>query len=86
MAVAVQRWRRIEPILDGALDLSPDQRPAYIERMCAGDSELRMEVEALVRSCERATRFLRGSAQSFARPLMHTGQRTGCGSLFRGAS
>ena len=70
MAVAVQLWRRIEPILDGALDLSPDQRAAYVARVCAGDPELRAEVEALIRSCELAEDFLRGSAQSFARPML----------------
>ena len=86
MPLAVQRWRRIEPILDGALELRPDQRAAYIARMCAGDPELRAEVEALVTSCERAKDFLRGSAQRFARPMLASGRDAGCGPLFRGAS
>jgi hypothetical protein len=70
MVVAVQLWGRIEPILDGALDLSPDQRAAYVARTCAGEPELRAEVEALIRSCELAEGFLRGSAQSFAWPML----------------
>ena len=72
MPMPVQRWRRIEPILDGALDLSPDQQAAYLDRMCTGDSELRAEVEALLRSCERAENFLRSSAQTFVRPMLTT--------------
>ena len=86
MATAVQRWRRIEPILDGALDLSPAQRAAYLGRVCAHDAELRAEVEALIRSCERAKEFLRVSAQSFARPMLASGRSAGCGPLFPGAS
>ena len=70
MATAVQRWRRIEPILDGALELSPDQRGAYLRRMCPDDPDLLAEVAALVRSCELAEEFLRGSAERFAWPLL----------------
>lgn len=70
MPIPVQRWRLIEPILDGALDLSPDQRGAYLARTCTGDTELRAEVEALLHSCDQATNFLRTSAQNFARPML----------------
>ena len=46
MPISVQRWRRIERILDGALDLDPDQRAAYLTRTCTGDPGLREDVEA----------------------------------------
>ena len=29
------RWGSLEPILDGALDLLPAERDAYLDRMCA---------------------------------------------------
>jgi hypothetical protein len=28
------RWKNLEPILDGALDLAPAERDAYLDRMC----------------------------------------------------
>ena len=70
MAIALERWRRIDPILDGALDLNPDQRAAYLARTCSGDAELRAEVAALLRSCDQAKDFLRSTAQTFARPML----------------
>ena len=84
--MAVQRWRRIEPILDGALDQSLDRRAAFVARMCADDPELLAEVQELLRSCELAKGFLRGSAQRFAGPLLASGRISGCGPLFQGTS
>ncbi len=39
-------WERVKAVLQAALDLSADQRPEYLDRACAGDPELRREVEA----------------------------------------
>ena len=70
MPLSAQRWRRIERILDGALDLDPDQRPAYLIRTCTGDPGLREDVEAVLRSCDRAGGFLEMPAHAFAEPLL----------------
>jgi hypothetical protein len=95
MPISVQRWRRIEQILDGALDLDPDQRPVYLTRTCTGDPGLREDVEAVLRSCDRAGGFLEMSAHAFAEPLLakirvpaaaRTADRGGCGPLSGGAS
>jgi serine/threonine protein kinase len=48
------RWREIEPVLDGALDLPPDERPAFLERACAGREDLRARVEELLRAGARS--------------------------------
>ena len=45
-----ERWRRLEEIFHGATGLDPAERPAYLDDACAGDAELRQEVEALISS------------------------------------
>ncbi|MEJ7812315.1 MAG: serine/threonine-protein kinase [Gemmatimonadaceae bacterium] len=57
-----ERWRAVEHVLDGALDLAPDARPAFVARACGGDAELRREVERLLSACERVEE--RGEAEN----------------------
>lgn len=47
---------RIMEILADALELLPSQRPAFLDRACGGDSELRAEVERLL-AADKATAF-----------------------------
>ena len=49
-----ERWKQVEEIFQTALDLAPNERPQYIERVCAGDAELRHEVEAMLAQHRRA--------------------------------
>jgi eukaryotic-like serine/threonine-protein kinase len=49
-----ERWTQVREILDEAIALPPDQRAAYLDRVCSHDAELRMEVESLLQSHERA--------------------------------
>ncbi|MGB7924210.1 MAG: protein kinase [Pyrinomonadaceae bacterium] len=53
-----ERWRQIEEIFQTALDLTPGERARYIMVACAGDAELRREVEALLTQYESAGDFL----------------------------
>ncbi len=41
-------WLRIEELFLGALDLEPGKRDAYLEAACAGDRELKREVEQML--------------------------------------
>jgi tetratricopeptide (TPR) repeat protein len=41
-------WRRLEPTLDRALELSPLERPRFLEEACGGDPSLRADLEALL--------------------------------------
>ena len=59
-----ERWRRVEPIFDQALDLAGEARRAYLDTAC-GDPELRAEVEALLAADRDSGEFLQGSAESF---------------------
>lgn len=43
-----ERWARIEDLFQRAADLAPDQRPAFLASVCAGDEDLRREVESLL--------------------------------------
>lgn len=41
-------WRRARALFDGALDLAPEVRSAYLQQVCAGDLELQNCVERLL--------------------------------------
>jgi eukaryotic-like serine/threonine-protein kinase len=49
-----ERWQQVRKILDAVIALSPAERPAYIQKACVNDSELRSEVESLLSSHEEA--------------------------------
>ena len=43
-----ERWSVLEPLIDAALDLAPDRRAAFYDRVAANDPELRAELKRLV--------------------------------------
>src|SRR5512140_349112 len=55
---------REEALFHGALALPADQRSAYVQQACGGDSELRRRIDLLLQSNDRAAEFLQpaGSA------------------------
>lgn len=64
------RWRHIESILDLALDLSPAERSALLDESCAGDPDLRAEVEAVLEADEQAGTFLATPAGEYFPDLL----------------
>ena len=42
------RWAEVKSILAGVLDALPAERPAVLDRLCGGDTELRRSVESLL--------------------------------------
>jgi eukaryotic-like serine/threonine-protein kinase len=42
------RWEQINRLWDAALEVPEEERPAFLERNCQGDAELRREVESLL--------------------------------------
>jgi serine/threonine protein kinase/predicted ATPase/class 3 adenylate cyclase len=42
------RWKKIDQLLDLLLELEPGKRPAFLDAVCANDSELRRELESLL--------------------------------------
>jgi TolB-like protein/Flp pilus assembly protein TadD/tRNA A-37 threonylcarbamoyl transferase component Bud32 len=53
-----ERWRAIEEIFQKALDLAPEERARFVDETCAGDAELRRDVEVLLTQHEEAGDFL----------------------------
>ncbi|MGH9836551.1 MAG: protein kinase domain-containing protein, partial [Blastocatellia bacterium] len=53
-----ERWQQIERLYHDALKLAPEHRLAFLDRACAGDDELRREVESLLASHDEAGTFI----------------------------
>jgi eukaryotic-like serine/threonine-protein kinase len=45
-----ERWQAVKEVLCAALELEPEQRPAYLDSACGTDPFLRREVESLLNS------------------------------------
>jgi serine/threonine protein kinase len=58
-----ERWQQVREVLAQALELKPEDRPAFMDRACSSDRGLRKEVELLLSSSEEArSSFLQSSA------------------------
>jgi len=68
-----ERWQLIDRLYHAALDHAPEERPRFLARMCAEDSDLLRELESLLASNASAVGFLDESALETearaARPL-----------------
>lgn len=51
-------WHRVEEVFLSAVEHSAENRAAFLETACAGDTPLRADVEALLRSYEEAGDFM----------------------------
>jgi serine/threonine protein kinase len=56
--MAQKRWHRIEDIVLRALEVSDQERGAFVESACAGDEGLRREVESLLAEASASDAFL----------------------------
>jgi serine/threonine-protein kinase len=65
-----ERWRRVSAVLDGAFELSAEERPRYLEDACGGDAALRREVEDLLAAEQAAGSFLAAPAAERAASLL----------------
>ena len=52
--MAPERWERVKNLLEAFLALDPGERAAFLDRECAGDDEVRREVESLGAAYEAA--------------------------------
>lgn len=43
-----ERWQQVKSLFEQALECAPEERAAWLENRCAGDEELRHEVESLL--------------------------------------
>src|SRR5215471_12117098 len=60
-----QRWSQVETLYHAALERELRAREAFLAQACAGDEELRREVEELLRYDGAAESFIQGNALAF---------------------
>ncbi|HEY2294503.1 MAG TPA: serine/threonine-protein kinase, partial [Thermoanaerobaculia bacterium] len=65
-----ERWRRIEALLDEMFERPAGERRAFLDEACAGNPELRAQMEALLTADEEAEGFLATPAHQAAAELL----------------
>ena len=65
-----ERWQQIEKICQSALELEESRRRAFLDEACAGDEELRREVESLLKFESRGDQFIEQPAMEVAAKMM----------------
>src|SRR5579862_2063368 len=75
MAYSSDRWRQIEALFYEALRSAPEGRSKFLDEKCAGDSELRRQVEALLASNGKPEDRLRQFAQEAAHRMLADDRR-----------
>src|ERR1700758_99979 len=58
MGIMASQEQTVEQLFSTALDLPPEDRPAFLDRVCAASPELRLRVEELLLADEQAGSFL----------------------------
>ncbi len=53
-----ERWEQIGEVYHAALEIDPERRAGFLNEVCAGDLELRREVESLIAAEEKAGAFI----------------------------
>ncbi|MFN0172195.1 MAG: protein kinase domain-containing protein [Bryobacteraceae bacterium] len=64
--MGLDRFQQVERLYHSALNLTPGRRADFLEEACAGDEELRREVESLLGYHEKAERFIETPAMEVA--------------------
>ncbi len=65
-----ERWRKIESLLQAALERTPAERGAFLDEACGADDALRKEVESLLVSSDAAEDFLKSPVIEDAATLL----------------
>src|SRR5690349_13353850 len=71
-----ERWQRAKELLHQALELGPEERSAFLDRVCASDHALRKEIETFLASSDQLqSSFLQSTAtQVTLQPGMKLGE------------
>jgi len=65
--LTAERWARLAPLVDAALDLAPAQRADYVATACIGDPGLKADLERLLSESERGDSLIdRAATDRFA--------------------
>src|SRR5262245_63585176 len=60
-----ERWKQIEQLYHSTLEHEPGSREGFLAQACAGDEELRRDVEELLGFDGAAESFIQGNALAF---------------------
>lgn len=71
-----ERYRRVGQLFHAALDLEPEERPAFLEGACGSDRELQLEVESLLASHRQVEAYFTASALEVAAALIPPEENT----------
>ena len=52
------KWKKTDELVQAALELPEPDRSRYIDRQCAGDERLRVDVRSLLEACQGSSQFL----------------------------
>jgi tetratricopeptide (TPR) repeat protein/TolB-like protein len=63
-----ERWERVKELFHSALEVDPVSRGNYLDEACAGDSELRIELESLLSAQREVGSFIAEPAGTSDRP------------------
>lgn len=87
-----EQWKRVDEILDAVLECKQEDRSAYLDAACLGETTIREQVEMLMAACEQAAdssflqpisngveggNMLRAMAADLPREQLSPGQRVG---------
>src|SRR6266511_3290634 len=73
MTMKPERLQRSDEILQGALELRPEDRAAFLDEACAGDEVLRQKVESLLAAAQQMDGFMEERMSRVAGELMMEG-------------
>jgi serine/threonine protein kinase len=72
--MSLDRLQLLEKLYSDALSLPPDERPGFLDRACAGDNDLRSEIESLLAYEQDAENYMeRPACQVVAQSLAEDG-------------
>lgn len=65
-----ERWQKIDELFHVALACSPARLDGFLRKVCAGDQQLRLEIESLVSSHQNAESFIESPPGDLAAELL----------------
>ncbi|MBI1765771.1 MAG: protein kinase [Acidobacteria bacterium] len=69
-----ERWQRVDEIFQTAIELKAEERAVFVESACAGDEQLRREVDSLMAADEQGLNLVEESVLQVAAGLLATGE------------
>jgi serine/threonine protein kinase len=75
MTKAPEKWKQVEQLFNAAMELEPAARKSFLAEACAGDEELRREVESLLAYENETAGFIRKPALEVAANALAADER-----------